>query len=100
MMADSVNHPEHYTHPSGAECIEIAEHFSFNLGNVVKYVWRNGRKHDRIEDLRKAAWYLEREIMRLENDIDRRETSLDGQAIIDPIRTAWGSVNLIDSEGA
>lgn len=65
-MTDMVNRPPHYTdHPSGVECIEIAEHFSFNLGNVLKYLWRAGRKGDRIEDLRKAQWYLEREIARL-----------------------------------
>lgn len=67
-MADPVNHPPHYTdHPSGIECIQITEHMGFNLGNVFKYCWRNGLKHsDQILDLRKARWYLEREISRLE----------------------------------
>lgn len=61
-----VDHPDHYTsHPSGVECIAIAEHMNFNLGNVVKYVWRNEGKNG-LEDLRKAAWYLNREIARRE----------------------------------
>lgn len=65
--ADPVEHPAHYTsHPSGIECIQITEHMNFNLGNAVKYVWRAGEKGDRMEDLRKARWYLDREITRLE----------------------------------
>lgn len=62
---DPVNHPPHYTaHPSGVECIQITEHMNFNLGNAVKYIWRADLKADAIEDLRKAAWYLDREIRR------------------------------------
>lgn len=61
----TVNHPPHYTaHPSGVECITIAEHFGFNLGNAIKYIWRAGLKGDVIEDLKKARFYLEREIAR------------------------------------
>jgi len=63
---DPVNHPAHYTaHPSGVECIQITEHMGFNLGNAVKYVWRAGEKGDAVEDLLKAAWYIDREIKRL-----------------------------------
>lgn len=49
------------------ECIEVAERFPFSLGNVIKYVWRAGKKSDahRIEDLEKARQYLEFEIDRL-----------------------------------
>jgi hypothetical protein len=50
------------------ECIDIAEHMTFNLGNAVKYVWRAGEKGDRLEDLKKARWYLDREISRLEKE--------------------------------
>jgi hypothetical protein len=65
-MADQVNHPPHYqAHPSGVECIAIVEHMTFNLGNVVKYVWRADHKNG-LEDLRKARWYLDREIQRWE----------------------------------
>lgn len=61
--ADNVSHPEHYTsHPSGVECIQITEHFSFCIGNAMKYLWRADLKHNSIEDLRKARFYVEREI--------------------------------------
>lgn len=67
-MHDSVNHPKHYTnHPSGVECIQITEHMGFCLGNAVKYIWRADLKNDAIEDLKKAVWYIEREIIRREN---------------------------------
>lgn len=63
--ADNVNHPPHYKeHPSGVECIQITEHFNFNLGNAIKYIWRCDRKGKSIEDLEKARWYLDREIKR------------------------------------
>jgi DNA repair exonuclease SbcCD ATPase subunit len=64
---DPVNHPRHYTsHPSGIECIQITEHMSFTLGNAVKYVWRADLKDDSIKDLRKAQWYISREIAKRE----------------------------------
>lgn len=63
----AVNSPIHYNkHPSGIECIVVAECFGFNLGNVIKYVWRAEEKGAPIEDLRKARWYLDREIARRE----------------------------------
>ena len=63
-----IERPKHYTeHPSGIECITITEHMPFCLGNVIKYVWRAGLKGDRLEDLKKARWYLDREIKRIEN---------------------------------
>lgn len=72
---DPVNHPPHYTsHPSGVEAIEITEHFQFNVGNAIKYLWRAGLKHDSIEDLKKAAWYVNREVSRQERlDPDRNK---------------------------
>jgi len=69
MSDDPINHPSHYTsHPSGVESITIVEHFTFNVGNAVKYAWRAGLKGGegkRVEDLKKAVWYLNREIERL-----------------------------------
>lgn len=63
MSHDPVNHPQHYTsHPSGVECIQVTEHMGFNLGNAVKYIWRADLKGAAIEDLEKAAWYVQREI--------------------------------------
>lgn len=60
---EQVDHPKHYTsHPSGVECIQITEHMGFNLGNAIKYVWRADEKNNAVEDLRKAVWYINREI--------------------------------------
>lgn len=64
-MNDPVNHPKHYTsHPSGLECIDIAEHHSFCIGNAIKYLWRAGLKegNSSVQDLEKAIWYINREI--------------------------------------
>ena len=64
-MTDMVNNPPHYTkHPSGVECIEIAEHMNFNIGSAVKYLWRCDEKGSAIENLQKAAWFIQREIER------------------------------------
>jgi hypothetical protein len=66
-IIETVNHPKHYNeHPSGVECITIVEQFNFNVGNAIKYLWRAGLKSENaIEDLEKAAWYCNREIIRL-----------------------------------
>ncbi|MFI2909438.1 DUF3310 domain-containing protein [Streptomyces sp. PDY-4] len=67
---DAVNHPSHYTWlPNGIEVIDLTEHLSFNRGNAVKYIARAGRKNSatELEDLRKARWYIDREISRMEN---------------------------------
>ena len=62
-ITDPVNHPSHYkSHPSGVECIDITEHMGFNLGNALKYIWRADLKDNAIQDLEKAAWYINREI--------------------------------------
>lgn len=62
---NAVEHPSHYTnHPSGVECLDVTEHMNFNLGNVVKYVWRCDEKGNALEDLKKARFYLDREIRR------------------------------------
>lgn len=70
----AVDHPEHYnSHPSGIECIDIARWHDFAIGNAIKYLWRCGLKHEEgkedtdkaIEDLEKAAWYINDEIQKL-----------------------------------
>ena len=64
---DPVNHPSHYTdHPSGVECITVTEHMNFNIGNAIKYLWRVGMKDAAVVDLQKAAWYIQREINRID----------------------------------
>lgn len=76
MKKDNINHLSHYTsHPSGIECIDIAEHHDFCIGNAIKYLWRAGlksedgisKKEKQIEDLKKAIWYIKREIKHLSN---------------------------------
>jgi len=67
-MTDMVNHPPHYTsHPSGIETIQITEHMGFCLGNAIKYILRADLKGNKVEDLKKAEWYINREIARIEN---------------------------------
>jgi predicted transcriptional regulator len=65
---DPVNHPAHYK-AGGVETIDFieAKDLNYRLGNVVKYVSRAGKKGDPIEDLKKARWYLDREISVREN---------------------------------
>jgi len=66
-MGDRVDHPDHYNAVPGIECIDVVEHFNFNRGNAIKYIWRAGLKSsDSAEDLRKALWYIAREISRIE----------------------------------
>ena len=62
-IPDVVNHPKHYT-VGGIETIDFieAKKLGYNLGNVVKYVSRVDQKDDPIENLKKAQWYLDREI--------------------------------------
>lgn len=65
MKHDAVNHPRHYVaHPSGVECIDITKHMNFCLGNAIKYIWRAGLKGENksVEDLRKAVFYINKEI--------------------------------------
>jgi hypothetical protein len=68
---NSVSHPPHYTSSpakcdcgSGIECIQVTEHMNFCLGNAMKYIWRADLKGNPVEDIRKAIWYLERELER------------------------------------
>ena len=65
----AINRPEHYCwFPGGVEVIDITEHLTFNRGNAVKYLCRAGKKMgaSEISDLKKALWYVQREITRLE----------------------------------
>ena len=64
---ETVNHPDHYQ-GNEYEAIDIIEDYNlnFHLGNVIKYVLRADKKNNRVEDLKKAAWYLKRELEREE----------------------------------
>ena len=62
---ESINHPAHYGGPDDPyEAIKVIEAWDlgFNLGNTLKYIARAGKKGSALEDLEKAAWYLNREI--------------------------------------
>lgn len=69
MADDPVNHPKHYN-MGGIEVIDAIEAWGlgFSLGSAVKYIARAGHKANSplVEDLKKAAWYVQREISRLE----------------------------------
>lgn len=97
---DQVNHPKHYTSdPSGIECIDITRHRNFNIGNAIKYLWRDGLKEDKdrklidkqVEDLNKAVWYLVDEIHRLGGRCTVKTDSIntclpiDNESIIDAV---------------
>jgi hypothetical protein len=76
-MSEQVNHPSHYNQIQGVECIDVVEQMPFNLGNSIKYIWRCGDKGNKVQDLQKAIWYLEREIdrtRRLEKSLPIEET--------------------------
>ena len=68
MEKENVNHPSHYNqHPAGIECIDVIRHYTCDIANALKYLWRAGLKIDadktvivkEIEDLKKALWYIE-----------------------------------------
>jgi hypothetical protein len=69
MTDEQIDHPEHYGGADNPyEAIKVIEAWKlgFHLGNSVKYISRTGKKVDALTDLQKAAWYLEREIIRLQ----------------------------------
>jgi len=63
LKEDVINHPSHYTRDK-IEVIDFIEdqQLPYHLGNVIKYVARAGHKGDKLEDLKKARWYLDRYI--------------------------------------
>lgn len=66
MSAEMVDHPDHYQSNGGLEAIDVIESFglNFHLGNAVKYILRCGKKDEPQQELKKAMWYLAREIAR------------------------------------
>lgn len=70
-MSEAVNHPSHYGGVDNPyEAIKVIEAWKlgFNLGNTVKYISRAGKKDALLQELKKARWYLDREISNLEKD--------------------------------
>jgi len=72
LETDMVNHPSHYNQGQ-FEVIDVIEDWNlgFSLGNAVKYIARANHKHKKLEDLKKAQWYLNREITNTENTITK-----------------------------
>ena len=69
---DDVDSPAHYHSLVGTmEAIDVIEAYNlnFNLGNAIKYILRSGKKDDEIQDLKKAMWYLKREIKILDDEV-------------------------------
>jgi hypothetical protein len=68
-----VDHPPHYQHVPNIECIDVIEHFPFNLAAAMKHIWRAGNKEGMPfeVDLDKAIWYLNREKLRHSNEGDK-----------------------------
>jgi len=63
---DPVTSPAHYKTDAGMEAVDVMEAFNLglHLGNAVKYILRAGKKDDYAQDLRKAIWWLQREVDR------------------------------------
>lgn len=82
-----INHPEYYNdHPSGVECIDIARHYCFSIGNAIKYLWRAGLKTEKgltsvekeLEDLEKAIWYINDRIKTLKKGYSGPSSNKNG----------------------
>ncbi|WP_154695295.1 DUF3310 domain-containing protein [Clostridium botulinum] len=73
MEGSKVNHPKHYN-TGKYEVIDVIEdwNLNFNLGNAIKYIGRSDHKGNKKEDLKKAIWYLEREIQKGNNKCLKR----------------------------
>ena len=76
-----INHPDYYN-SGGIEAADFidAHELNFNLGNVVKYITRAGKKQgeDVATALQKAQWYLDRELVRVQTDQEQIEQALKG----------------------
>lgn len=78
MSEEKINHPKHYGGDTVYETIKVIEawQLNFNLGNTVKYISRADKKENNVEDLKKARWYLDREIARLEGQPDPNQLDM------------------------
>lgn len=113
---DSVYHPKHYnSDPSGVECIQVVRHRNFNVGNAIKYLWRCGLKivsgktslGSEIQDLKKARWYIDDEIKRLEGLTvtyaatgELRADKMTAEEAIESVLKRPGMYGLVAKEGS
>ncbi len=92
-MTDNVNHPAHYTQ-GGIECIDALAAATINLqgleavctANAIKYLWRWKGKNG-VEDLKKARWYIDRLIAKLNGQHGKVDTNKTARMIADKIHT-------------
>ena len=99
----TIDHPSYYCEDTGHEAIAVIEAWGlgFRLGNCVKYISRAGLKGSRLDDLRKARWYLDREIQAIEAELDEEEAKAE-EAESKPRFTAKpkrGKVGIVDEDG-
>lgn len=75
---NNVNHPSHYNQGK-YEVIDVIEDWklNFNLGNAIKYIARCPFKRNKLEDLEKAKWYIEREIKSIEKDTCKHDKEVE-----------------------
>lgn len=86
-MKETINHPEHYGGDTPYEVIKVLEAWgitNFCLGNSIKYIARCGKKDSApvLEDLKKARWYLDREITNRERAARNTAVPIDTPALI------------------
>lgn len=91
ITSDTVNHPKHYTSDDcGVEAIEVTSLLPACISNVVKYVWRCGKKDEDLQELKKALWYINYSI---DNDlpsfVDELSDSLEFQGLIEKVKSHW-----------
>lgn len=96
-MSDQVNSPDHYRQ-GAIECIEAIDAMasqisdgvmSYYLCAVLKYVWRHEYKGNPVQDLKKAAWYLDRAIRRVEQDESKKSSEAGGQVRASRESSPW-----------
>ena len=99
MTHDSINNPSHYAEGRAHEPIAVIEDWGLNyrLGNTVKYISRAGRKQNALEDLKKARWYLDREIESLEPSVPFAATYED--ILEDAVHAATEGEDLLNEYG-
>lgn len=96
---DAVNHPSHYTQYP-VEVIELTRHMSFDRGNAVKYVARAGFKggpEKEIEDIKKAIWYLNDDLVELEKKLADKKAATPSITVSSTFDTAAVAKHIAES---
>jgi hypothetical protein len=95
---DAVNHPSHYQdRVPGVECIDVVQHFNFNTGNAIKYLWRAGYKGNILEDLAKARQYIDFEVARIIAELEAGHGELVPKDVSDEIKQVLETVTAMET---